>query len=447
MAAVSGDVHQGLFTLPAPISMTGNAHEHIHDPGPYFYHMSSPANVLDSAARFYVPSSELDSYLADHSWQQASHQLAFPMLATETGPSGTGGAGNAGDPGDPRGTDATLSNTFDYPPYGEDQQREMHAGEFPSSFGQSYVVPESNEKQAPYVFDWNAQGGEAAELNLASMFPHTGQRGKTTPPVETESGAFTPSSLTSTSSAGQYSSMYAGIANIDYHLPTTGGNEAHIAPSNSAAGAASAAKKGKAKQKPRPGGHPGGKGKSKRLSPAIKSSSSGDSSVTGAGPSSSHESHSSGRIVIPPKAKNDEKRRGKSKSHNLVESQYRERLTEQFDMLRNALPQSSERFQTSASGTASGEETRAAASVEERRTSKAEVLEMARNHIRELEQRRDDLVRQKVALESTSQRLRQIYSRQSLGQGQTGALQPSFNDEEQDGEGEEEEEFEEEEIK
>ncbi|CAK7566874.1 MAG: hypothetical protein SEPTF4163_004828 [Sporothrix epigloea] len=398
--------------------------------------MNSPANVLDSTARLYVPSTELDSYSAEHNWQQASQQLAFPMLATGTGSGGTGGAGNVGDP---HGTDATLSNTFDYLPYGEDQQRGIHAGEFPSSFGQSYAVPESNEHQAPFVFDWNAQGGEAAGINLASVFPHTGQGGKTTSPVEIESGAFTPSSLTSTSSAGQYSSIYAGPANIDYQSATAGGTEALLAPSNIAGGAASAAKKGKAKQKPRPGGRPEGKGKSKRLPPAIKSSSSGDSSVSGAGPSSSHESHSSGRIIIPPKAKIDGKRRGKSKSHNLVESQYRERLTEQFDMLRSALPQSSERFQASASGAGSGGETRAAASVEERRTSKAEVLEMARNHIRELEQRRDDLVRQKVELESTSQRLRQIYSSQSLDHGQRGAPQSSFDDDEEEEQDEEEE--------
>ncbi|CAK7273742.1 hypothetical protein SEPCBS119000_005814 [Sporothrix epigloea] len=356
----------------------------------------------------------------------------FPLLASEAVAGATGVASDAGNAGDARGNDASLPNMLSYLPYGEVQQRGLQAEEYPSSFEQSFVAPQNNQQQTPYVYDWNAQGIQTAGLGLASVYPEAGQDDKTTSPVETESGTFTPSSIRSTSSAGQFSSLYTGTANIDYQLAATAANETLFAPSSSAGKGLSAAKRGKAKQKPKPSGNSSGKGKLKRASPAIKSSSSGESSLSGAGPSSSHENQPSSRAVAPANAKSVEKRRGKSKSHNLVETQYRERLTEQFDRLRSALPQPSESLQASGSGTGSGVEPRAVAAAEERRTSKAEVLEMARNHIQDLEQRRDDLVRQKVELESTSQRLRQIYASHSLGQGQTGGPQPMFDDDEEE---------------
>lgn len=75
-------------------------------------------------------------------------------------------------------------------------------------------------------------------------------------------------------------------------------------------------------------------------------------------------------------------------SHNLVEKQYRNRLNSQFESLLNVLP---EQIRSSGDG---GESDGGAADWGDRRVSKGEVLEMARKHIKSLEQERDMLERE-----------------------------------------------------
>ncbi|CAK7213810.1 hypothetical protein SCUCBS95973_001925, partial [Sporothrix curviconia] len=55
-----------------------------------------------------------------------------------------------------------------------------------------------------------------------------------------------------------------------------------------------------------------------------------------------------------------------------------------------------------------------------------------------LEQRRDSLRRENVELESTSQRLQQIYASQPLSQTRAGELQPVPDDDEDEEEDDEE---------
>uniref|UniRef100_L2FY12 Helix-loop-helix dna-binding domain containing protein n=1 Tax=Colletotrichum fructicola (strain Nara gc5) TaxID=1213859 RepID=L2FY12_COLFN len=73
-------------------------------------------------------------------------------------------------------------------------------------------------------------------------------------------------------------------------------------------------------------------------------------------------------------AETAEERRTRA-SHNLVEKQYRNRLNAQFEGLLNALPEQP--------------------ADQERRVSKAEVLDMARRHIKSLERERDELQRER----------------------------------------------------
>ncbi|KAK2000946.1 hypothetical protein LX36DRAFT_653896 [Colletotrichum falcatum] len=76
-------------------------------------------------------------------------------------------------------------------------------------------------------------------------------------------------------------------------------------------------------------------------------------------------------------------------SHNLVEKQYRNRLNAQFEGLLHALPEQVR----GAAGGGDGDE-----SDQERRVSKAEVLDMARRHIKSLEQEREALRRERGEL-------------------------------------------------
>ncbi|KAK1691180.1 hypothetical protein BDP55DRAFT_690156 [Colletotrichum godetiae] len=84
-------------------------------------------------------------------------------------------------------------------------------------------------------------------------------------------------------------------------------------------------------------------------------------------------------------------------SHNLVEKQYRNRLNAQFEGLLNALPEQVR----GPAGAGDGDESdpqAAAAANEERRVSKAEVLDMARRHIQNLERERETLHRERGEL-------------------------------------------------
>ncbi|GJC90518.1 allergen Fus c 3 [Colletotrichum liriopes] len=74
-------------------------------------------------------------------------------------------------------------------------------------------------------------------------------------------------------------------------------------------------------------------------------------------------------------------------SHNLVEKQYRNRLNAQFEGLLNALPEQVR----GPAGAGDGDESDPQQADQERRVSKAEVLDMARRHIKNLEREREVL--------------------------------------------------------
>ncbi|GKT43824.1 allergen fus c 3 [Colletotrichum spaethianum] len=81
-------------------------------------------------------------------------------------------------------------------------------------------------------------------------------------------------------------------------------------------------------------------------------------------------------------------------SHNLVEKQYRNRLNAQFEGLLNALPEQVR----GPAGAGDVDESDPQQADEERRVSKAEVLDMARRHIKNLEREREVLHRERGEL-------------------------------------------------
>ncbi|OHW96323.1 helix-loop-helix DNA-binding domain-containing protein [Colletotrichum incanum] len=81
-------------------------------------------------------------------------------------------------------------------------------------------------------------------------------------------------------------------------------------------------------------------------------------------------------------------------SHNLVEKQYRNRLNAQFEGLLNALPEQVR----GPAGAGDGDESDPQQADQERRVSKAEVLDMARRHIKNLEREREVLHRERGEL-------------------------------------------------
>ncbi|TPX11155.1 uncharacterized protein E0L32_000973 [Thyridium curvatum] len=88
-------------------------------------------------------------------------------------------------------------------------------------------------------------------------------------------------------------------------------------------------------------------------------------------------------------------------SHNLVEKQYRNRLNAQFESLLNALPDNIR-------GSGTGDESDGPnVDLGDKRVSKAEVLDMARRHIRSLERDRDALEQERDELLSDIQQMRE----------------------------------------
>ncbi|KAK2013260.1 hypothetical protein LZ32DRAFT_604810 [Colletotrichum eremochloae] len=83
-------------------------------------------------------------------------------------------------------------------------------------------------------------------------------------------------------------------------------------------------------------------------------------------------------------------------SHNLVEKQYRNRLNAQFEGLLHALP---EQVRGAASAGDGDESDPSQQADQARRVSKAEVLDMARRHIKNLEQEREALHRERGELQ------------------------------------------------
>ncbi|KAF4416482.1 Allergen Fus c 3 [Colletotrichum fructicola] len=128
-------------------------------------------------------------------------------------------------------------------------------------------------------------------------------------------------------------------------------------------------------------------------------STTGSSSKTASAPRLRSASRTSKNASQKP-AETAEERRTRA-SHNLVEKQYRNRLNAQFEGLLNALP---EQVRGPAStgdggggggGGGGGDESDPQPADQERRVSKAEVLDMARRHIKSLERERDELQRER----------------------------------------------------
>jgi hypothetical protein len=419
IAAVSGNTHEGIFPLPTYIPLDTNARTQAESP---FSHLTgATGNAAPSDISMYgihVPDSSSAGYQADHDWHQAGHHMGFSNPVTTAGP-----------------VDASLSS-FGYIPYGE-QHQGVHIEGFPSSLDHGYVSPSNLDLAASYVYDWNMygeHGGQALEHDMASSHSETGQMS----PIETRPGTRTPSSFTSTSSGGLYSAMYAGTASINPQIAASMGGGSTIAPGRGPR-ENTASKKGKGRQKSSHSRRPSGKTASAPAPPASAfASSSGESSLSGTGPSSSRGSRlsTSSRIAQPPAERLDEKKtRG---THNLVEKQYRNRLNARFEDLMNALPPESLRSPVSSLGGFS--EATATADAAERRASKGEVLELARQHIQQLEQRRDSLARERDELVGVEQRLQEMYASQSPAHGRANEGGAGHDEEEEEDAKEAEEE-------
>ncbi|KAK2026525.1 hypothetical protein LX32DRAFT_665268 [Colletotrichum zoysiae] len=138
-----------------------------------------------------------------------------------------------------------------------------------------------------------------------------------------------------------------------------------------------------------PAGRAGTSGRSIRSAPAASSAGS-SSKVTVPTPprlrsaSRTSKNHSQKQTDTP------EERRTRA-THNLVEKQYRNRLNAQFEGLLHALPEQ-------VRGGAGDESDPSQQADQERRVSKAEVLGMARRHIKNLEQEREVLHRERGEL-------------------------------------------------
>jgi len=113
-------------------------------------------------------------------------------------------------------------------------------------------------------------------------------------------------------------------------------------------------------------------------------------------------------------AENAEERKARA-MHNQVEQQYRKRLNAQFERLLAALPP--EDYLSSESGGGTATTTPGSGGLEDdKRVSKAEVLDRARQRIRTLEKERASLERQKRELVGCMGRLREEWSRR-MGPG------------------------------
>ncbi len=310
---------------------------------------------------------------------------------------------------------AAPLNAYGYMPYDE-RQPGMRTEDTSMRFGHSYVQQPSTALPMGYSYNWNPS--EPTNLEYSPMAAFQSPTEHESPPVSPLGGAgtgtITPSSFTSSSSGGQYPTMYRSTAATHHQTAGTVRSGSALAGGESERETRPAPKRVKTRQPPSLAQHRASfTGGSASIPPVPllggSSSSSGPSNVaprSGRG-ARAFVSHASQRTV---EKADDKKPRG---SHNLVEKQYRNRLNAQFEGLMLALP---ENLRSQASG-GEGQETPAADAVE-KRPSKAEVLEMARIHIQSLEQERDVLVRDRDRLRDNVERLRSIYASQASRQAQ-----------------------------
>lgn len=111
-----------------------------------------------------------------------------------------------------------------------------------------------------------------------------------------------------------------------------------------------------------------------------------------------------------------EERRARQ-SHNLVEKQYRNRLNQQFESLLAVLPAERRRHSLGGDGKSRGDKTKGGIGVDddERRLSKAEVLDMARQRIEALEQECLILQNERLELMNNMSQVRHAVGKQGAG--------------------------------
>ena len=136
----------------------------------------------------------------------------------------------------------------------------------------------------------------------------------------------------------------------------------------------------------------------------------GPSSSTTARPSKLRSASRTSKNTHHKPAETPEERRSRA-SHNLVEKQYRNRLNAQFENLLNVLP---DHVRSGGPGEEDDSEG-PMPDTTDRRVSKAEVLEMARRHIKSLERNNSALARERDELAEQVEMMRNAKQSQSPG--------------------------------
>ncbi|EPE07280.1 helix-loop-helix dna-binding domain containing protein [Ophiostoma piceae UAMH 11346] len=367
---------------------------------PYLESGSSTVNVNPSFGFNAGSGPGSSTYQTTSDWQQAGQHLMFANAASVPIPS-----------------HASLSS-FGYETYGEGHPGEHVEG--PSiSHGHGYVAPMDTTIQMGYGYNWDTQDTANMEYEPTSLQSPAGYNSTPVSPLETGTGTGTPTSYASSSSGGQYTTIYTGASSFHAQAAASMGDEAVFAGGEDAREGTPVPKRSRTRPS---------LSRSSRTSFQLGPSSSTtpsssipgalfDSSMSGAGPSSA-QAHRSSSHTTPRQAEKKEEKKTRS-SHNLVEKQYRNRLNAQFEGLMNALPESL-RLQGASLGVVGEGGEAIASDTPERKPSKAEVLEMARMHIRSLEQERDSLVNERDGLLGDINRLQEILESQSVEGGAAG---------------------------
>lgn len=366
-------------------------------------------------------SSGQPTYQTSAEWQQANQQLMYGNAASVPVPI-------------PVPSQGSLSS-FGYETYEGHGGEQMEDTAMAHGHGHGYVAPMDTTLQMNFGYRWDTRDTTGMEFDPSPLQSPSGYQSTPVSPLATgtATGTGTPTSYASSSSGGQYPIMYTG-ANLQAQAVAAGvmGDEPTYAMGGEDERESTPIPK---RTRTRPS-----LSRSSRPSFQIGSSSSsvplssmmGEGSMSSAaGPSSSqiqaqvqaqaqahrHSSHSS---TTPRQAEKKEEKKTRS-SHNLVEKQYRNRLNAQFESLMNALPESL-RLQGASLGVMGDGGEGMASDTPERKPSKAEVLEMARMHIRSLEQERNSLANERDGLLSDIERLQRII--ESKSSAEEGGMAP-----------------------
>lgn len=401
LAAVSRTIHHGMFSHPAymPLGTVAGSH-----PGSFFH--------LSDGTIQHAPGSTSAAYQTSHEWQ-AAHHMGFPNTAS----------------------DASMGG-FGYASYGDHHQG-TQAGSFPTSFHHGFVSPSNFDHAMSYAYDWNAHDAQETGHGPGPSSSGTAPGSTLVSPTEAGAGARTPGSFTSTSSGGQYSSMYTGASN-SHMMGAQSGSGSTLTPGRGRQDSGQANKKGKGKGKSSESRQSSKKSKlGSAPSSSTFASSSGESSRSGAASSArgSHSPASSRKSQATTGGRGGKKAQGGERD----DMNYRVRLNAGFENLTKALPAESLRSPARVLGHIS--DASASTDVAEKKPSKQELLELARLHIHQLEERRDALARERKELIDTRQRLQAIHDGQFSSHGRAaGGEEFDEEDEEDDDDDDDDEE-------